>query len=298
MRRGKNKLRRERSCVAIMWNGSVRSALQKVPVLATSKSEPTRTSFLAICVAVSSLLALEECDRRQQEVEHNNIISNNCALRLSTIKCDAANPGKRSNSTANLRQHQTLKRPVGTNKKISTKNKDKVNLTGHQTNTNNSRGKNLHLRQRRTLKQLNDRATKQVTFLEKYDVHWNEPPLGEGSFGAVYEATNRSTGERVAIKRIPKEYTNDAQFQQEMEALLYLQSPLCGGGHPGICQLREHFADDKHSDYYVIVMDLVSGGELFDHLVQRGAFSEADAARLVRETAEALAFLHGVGVVQ
>lgn len=50
-------------------------------------------------------------------------------------------------------------------------------------------------------------------------------------------------------------------------------------------------------DHYYLVMDLVSGGEMFDHLINYGAYSEADAARLMREVASALAFLHGVGVV-
>ncbi len=36
---------------------------------------------------------------------------------------------------------------------------------------------------------------------------------------------------------------------------------------------------------------------MFDHLVNHGAYSEADAARLVREVACALDFLHGIGVV-
>ncbi len=50
-------------------------------------------------------------------------------------------------------------------------------------------------------------------------------------------------------------------------------------------------------DHYYLVMDLVSGGEMFDHLIKYGAYSEADAARLMREVASALAFMHGVGVV-
>jgi len=46
-----------------------------------------------------------------------------------------------------------------------------------------------------------------------------------------------------------------------------------------------------------LILDLVEGGEMFDHLVDHGAYSEADAARLVREVASALDFLHGIGVV-
>ncbi len=36
---------------------------------------------------------------------------------------------------------------------------------------------------------------------------------------------------------------------------------------------------------------------MFDHLINDGPFSEADAARLIRETASALTFLHGIGVL-
>lgn len=36
---------------------------------------------------------------------------------------------------------------------------------------------------------------------------------------------------------------------------------------------------------------------MFDHLIRIGAYSEADAARLVREVTSALAFMHGIGVV-
>lgn len=42
---------------------------------------------------------------------------------------------------------------------------------------------------------------------------------------------------------------------------------------------------------------MICGGEVFDHLVHDGVFSEANAARLMREAATALAFLHGIGVV-
>ena len=53
---------------------------------------------------------------------------------------------------------------------------------------------------------------------------------------------------------------------------------------------------EDHNNYYLI-LDLVSGGEMFDHLITYGAYSEADAARLMYEIASALAFMHGVGVV-
>jgi len=121
-------------------------------------------------------------------------------------------------------------------------------------------------------------------------VDWSNP-LGEGAFGAVYLAKDLKTGEAVAVKKIGKKFTDDVSFQREMNALLHVRK---SGGHPNIYSLRENFNEGNH---YILVFDLVSGGEMFDHLVSQGAYSEADAARLVREVASALAFLHGIDCV-
>mmetsp|Transcript_21242 Transcript_21242/g.38364 ORF Transcript_21242/g.38364 Transcript_21242/m.38364 type:complete len:865 (-) Transcript_21242:249-2843(-) len=125
---------------------------------------------------------------------------------------------------------------------------------------------------------------------KQYDVDYSQK-LGQGAFGSVYLATHRETGDKVALKRIDKKYTDDHSFQREMNALLHLRM---NGGHPNISGLREDFDDDKN---YSLILDLVSGGEMFDHLVERGAYSEADASRLISEVASALAFLHGIGIV-
>uniref|UniRef100_A0A7S2YCT2 cGMP-dependent protein kinase n=1 Tax=Entomoneis paludosa TaxID=265537 RepID=A0A7S2YCT2_9STRA len=139
----------------------------------------------------------------------------------------------------------------------------------------------------------------------KYRVNWRRP-LGEGAFGAVYLATNRSTGERVAVKKISQRFTNQAAFQNEMGALLEIQK---AGGHPHINGMQDHFVqppsqqqqqqNNHKSDYgyFYLVLDLISGGEMFDHLCHAGPYSEADAARLIREVASAMNFLHGIGIV-
>jgi serine/threonine protein kinase len=66
------------------------------------------------------------------------------------------------------------------------------------------------------------------------------------------------------------------------------------GGHPHITALHENYDVDGN---FLIVLDYIAGGEMFDHLVNNGAYSEADAARLVGDVASALAFLHGLGIV-
>jgi serine/threonine protein kinase len=125
---------------------------------------------------------------------------------------------------------------------------------------------------------------------DKYKVDW-DIVLGEGAYGYVHPARLAVTGEKVALKKISRRYTDSSAFMNEIDALLRIYD---NGGHPNISGLRDSYEDQK---YYYLILDLVTGGEMFEHLINFGAYSEADAARLMHEIASALAFLHGVGVV-
>lgn len=124
----------------------------------------------------------------------------------------------------------------------------------------------------------------------KYIVDW-DTVLGEGAYGSVHPGRLRATGEKVAIKKISRHYTDSSSFKAETDAL---QRIFDNGGHPNISGLRDMYEDQN---FYYLILDLVTGGEMFEHLIQYGAYSEADAARLMHEIASALAFIHGVGVV-
>jgi len=150
--------------------------------------------------------------------------------------------------------------------------------------------KDTSIRRRQTITRMNEECTDDLLEL-RYKIEWTDELLGEGSFGKVYLATSISNGEQVAIKKIDKKCTDRESFQREMRALLDIRE---FGGHPNICGLQEHFNLGQH---YYLVLDLIGGGELFDNLMCNGGYSEANAARLVREVASALAFLHGIGVV-
>mmetsp|Transcript_3436 Transcript_3436/g.5370 ORF Transcript_3436/g.5370 Transcript_3436/m.5370 type:complete len:866 (+) Transcript_3436:173-2770(+) len=134
------------------------------------------------------------------------------------------------------------------------------------------------------------RSVRARDMTEKYKVTWDKV-LGEGAYGAVYPAYHIQTGEKVALKKISKRFTNSKNFKTETDALLRI---FDNGGHPNISGLRDMYED---FDHFYLILDLVKGGEMFDHLVNYGPYSEADAARLMQEVASALAFLHGVGVV-
>jgi hypothetical protein len=144
------------------------------------------------------------------------------------------------------------------------------------------------IQHRRTLKRMDSSATRKSIYA-LYDIE--STPLGEGSFGQVFAATDKRSGESLALKKIRKEFTDEIKFQKEMNALLHVRA--CGG-HPNICMLREHFEEKEN---FILILDLIRGGEMFEHLIAHGAYSEADAARLTLEVASALSFLHGIGVV-
>ncbi len=147
----------------------------------------------------------------------------------------------------------------------------------------------LRLQRSVTSKRMSQEAATR-SFFSLYEVDFDNP-LGSGAYGDVYSCRDRATGEKYALKKIPKEYTQNAEFQREMNALLHIRA---NGGHPNICMLKENFDEE---DDYLLVFDLIEGGEMFYHLIQHGAYSEADASRLVRQVASALDFCHGIGLV-
>ena len=70
---------------------------------------------------------------------------------------------------------------------------------------------------------------------EKYNVEW-DTVLGEGAYGSVHPARLALTGEKVALKKISKRYTNSSDFFSETDALLRIYD---NGGHPNISGLRD-----------------------------------------------------------
>ena len=66
------------------------------------------------------------------------------------------------------------------------------------------------------------------------------------------------------------------------------------GQHKHIVCLRDTFDTE---DAWALVLELVSGGEVFDRVVETGHFSERDAAAIVRQVASALMHIHRRGIV-
>jgi Protein kinase domain len=101
------------------------------------------------------------------------------------------------------------------------------------------------------------RSLKGRSLTAKYLVDW-KTVLGEGAYGSVHPARLLATGEKVALKKISRHYTNASGFKTETDALLRIYD---NGGHPNISGLRDMYED--HNCYYLI-LDLVTGGEMFE----------------------------------
>jgi serine/threonine protein kinase len=122
------------------------------------------------------------------------------------------------------------------------------------------------------------------------DVYQVQRHLGEGAFGKVYKAIRRKDNKLVALKVMPKYLTSHEALDREIQALQVFSDP----GHDHVCYLYDHHEDEE---IFYLAMEHIFGGELFEHLVRRGAFSERDAAKFLKEFAEGLAYIHSRGYV-
>lgn len=122
------------------------------------------------------------------------------------------------------------------------------------------------------------------------DFYEIEKVLGEGSYGMVYQARRKMDGALVALKTMSRSLTGKTDFEREVAALQLLSKPP---GHAHIVQLYDLHRDDQN---YYLVMELIEGGELLEHLIENGPYSEGLAASFLRQFAEALCFVHGNGL--
>jgi len=114
--------------------------------------------------------------------------------------------------------------------------------------------------------------------------------LGTGAFSQVRLAESKDhTGKLYAIKVIDKKALKGKEdsLENEIKVLRRLD-------HPNVVKLLEAY-ESKHSVY--LVMQLVTGGELFDRIVEKGSYTEKDAADLIKQVLDAVAYMHREGVV-
>lgn len=124
------------------------------------------------------------------------------------------------------------------------------------------------------------------------DVYELGHDLGNGAFSVVTKARHKETNAVVAIKIIEKFETEDLPEQtQKIYKEVNLMRLL---SHQHIIQFH-HMEEDEECFY--VIMEMVTGKELFDQVVAKQFYSEKEAAPVIAQALSAVAYIHSVGIV-
>uniref|UniRef100_A0A8C3UZT2 Calcium/calmodulin dependent protein kinase IG n=1 Tax=Catharus ustulatus TaxID=91951 RepID=A0A8C3UZT2_CATUS len=110
----------------------------------------------------------------------------------------------------------------------------------------------------------------------------------QGAFSEVFLVKQKSTGKLFALKCIKKSPLNrDSSLENEIAVLKKIK-------HENIVTLEDIYESTTH---FYLVMQLVSGGELFDRILERGVYTEKDASLVIHQVLTAVKYLHENGIV-
>jgi serine/threonine protein kinase len=113
-----------------------------------------------------------------------------------------------------------------------------------------------------------------------------ERPIGKGGFGEVWKVVHKATNKTYVIKVIDKANIQKQnmvdQMNREIE-IMYLVD------HPHVLKLVNHFEDD---DKFYLVLPYAAKGQLYTYLKKQQRFDQRTAAQFMRETVEAIRYLH------
>jgi calcium/calmodulin-dependent protein kinase I len=123
-----------------------------------------------------------------------------------------------------------------------------------------------------------------------------ERVLGIGSFAQVNVCTNTQTGTKYAIKFSDQNVEKDRQIAHKRHPLMQEVRALRLIQHPNIVQFIDAF-ETKHKDIYCVILELFSGMNLFDKIIEHGKFSECDSKKIFMQLHSAITYLHEHNIV-
>ncbi|MBA0687962.1 hypothetical protein Goari_005775 [Gossypium aridum] len=116
--------------------------------------------------------------------------------------------------------------------------------------------------------------------------------LGQGQFGTTYLCTEISTSFEYACKSICKRKLLSKEDVEDVRREIQIMHHLAG--HKNIVTIKGAYEDTL---YVHIVMELCSGGELFDRIIERGHYTERKAAALTKIIVGVVEACHSLGVM-
>uniref|UniRef100_A0A3Q4AXI2 calcium/calmodulin-dependent protein kinase n=1 Tax=Mola mola TaxID=94237 RepID=A0A3Q4AXI2_MOLML len=114
--------------------------------------------------------------------------------------------------------------------------------------------------------------------------------LGKGAFSVVRRCIKISSGQEYAAKIINTKKLS-ARDHQKLEREARICRLL---KHPNIVRLHDSISEEG---FHYLVFDLVTGGELFEDIVAREYYSEADASHCIQQILESVHHCHVNGIV-
>ncbi|KAF7481494.1 Hypothetical predicted protein [Marmota monax] len=118
-----------------------------------------------------------------------------------------------------------------------------------------------------------------------------EKTLGKGQTGLVKLGVHCITGQKVAIKIVNREKLSESvlmKVEREIAILKLIE-------HPHVLKLHDVYENKK---YLYLVLEHVSGGELFDYLVKKGRLTPKEARKFFRQIVSALDFCHSYSICE
>jgi tRNA A-37 threonylcarbamoyl transferase component Bud32 len=116
--------------------------------------------------------------------------------------------------------------------------------------------------------------------------------IGQGGMGAVYEATHKLIGKRVAVKILLDKYAQKDQIVARLEQEARLASSI---GHANIIDITD-IGQTKDGRMFV-VMEFLEGESLGALISRTGRLEQQRALRIARQIASALGAAHQKGIV-
>ncbi|XP_073541917.1 calcium/calmodulin-dependent protein kinase type II subunit gamma isoform X14 [Phyllobates terribilis] len=124
-------------------------------------------------------------------------------------------------------------------------------------------------------------------FTDEYQLY---EELGKGAFSVVRRCVKKSSNQEYAAKIINTKKLS-ARDHQKLEREARICRLL---KHPNIVRLHDSISEEG---FHYLVFDLVTGGELFEDIVAREYYSEADASHCIHQILESVNHIHQHDIV-
>ncbi|XP_052174614.1 calcium-dependent protein kinase 20-like [Diospyros lotus] len=116
--------------------------------------------------------------------------------------------------------------------------------------------------------------------------------LGQGQFGTTFLCLEKETGKEFACKSIAKRKLTTREDVEDVRREIQIMHHMAG--HPNVISIVGAYEDAVAVH---VIMELCSGGELFDRIIQRGHYTEKKAAELARIIVGVVESCHSLGVM-